>query len=62
MYMAAVDKKLRQIEESTRLMAKAMHHPNANSTWLESNEGTWRVTFTNLTPASRNEENLREET
>ena len=49
-YMAAVDKKLRQIEESTRLMVNSIQHPNANSTRREINEGMRRVTFTNLTP------------
>ena len=62
MYMAAVDKKFRQIEESTRLMTNSIHQPNANSTRRESAEGIRRVTFTDLTPAGRSDENLREET
>ena len=61
MYMAAVDKKLRQIEKSTRLMASSMHHPNANSTRRESTEGMRRITFTEHTPASRNNENRRDD-
>ena len=62
MYMAAVNKKLRQIEESTRLMANSTHQPHANSTRRERAEGIRRVTFTDRTPASRSDENLREET
>ena len=61
MYMAAVDKKLRQIEESTRLMTNSIHQSNANSTRQESAERMWRVTFTDLTPAGRSNENLRDE-
>ena len=60
--LAAVDKKLRQIEESTRIMlANSTHHPNANSTRRKSAEGMRRVTLTDLTPAGRNNENLRDE-
>ena len=59
-YMAAVDKKLDQIEESTRLMVNSMHHPNANSTRRNSAEGIRRVTFTDRTTADRSDENLRE--
>ena len=38
MYMAAVDKNLGQIEESTRLIANSIHQPNANSARWESAE------------------------
>ena len=61
-YMAAVDKKLRQIEESTRLMVNSMHYPNANSTRRDSAEGIRRVTFTDCTTAGRSDENLRKAT
>ena len=61
MYMAAVDKKLRQIEESMRLMTSSMHQPNANSTRRESGEGPRRVTFTDNAPAGRNSETRRDE-
>ena len=43
-------------------MANSMHQPNANSTRRESAEGIRRVTFTDLTPAGRSDENLRKET